>query len=231
MKSKTSSSKKKGPFIPYTPPHQDPPPQEESWAGNDINMSNNPTTGSWRVNLPTEDSSMAVDTQLTTGSPWTSKLSSHTVKEYPFTIQPLVHTERTETVNSTPSHNPHGQVAGNNMPAVNQPAISNVSVSHGNSPLLSAEATLNTSVLPYSDNQPADPNLWDGLFALTSLFGVDKFQSIDAQNIECSLLHIETFIKQCPLGNKPIKDFPNLAEAIYKLGWDRLSADNNNSSI
>ena len=54
-------------------------------------------------------------------------------------------------------------------------------------------------------------------------------------------MYIETFIKQHPLGNKPIKDFPDLVEvsfatwclinAIYKSGWDRLSADNNKNLI
>jgi len=133
------------------------------------------------------------------------------------------------------------QTAENDMLAANQPAASNVSVSQGNSPISSAEPTLETSVLPYDNNQPANPDLWNGVFAPTSLLGVDKFQSYDTQNIICSLMCIGTFIKQHPLGNKLIKDFPNLAEVsfaiwylintIYELGWNRLSADNNEKLI
>jgi len=54
-------------------------------------------------------------------------------------------------------------------------------------------------------------------------------------------MYIGTFIKQCPLDNKLIKDFSDLAEvgfaiwhlinAIYESGWDRLSADNNEKLI
>ena len=54
-------------------------------------------------------------------------------------------------------------------------------------------------------------------------------------------MHIGTFIKQYPLGNKLIKDFHDLAKVsfatwclintIYELGWDRLSADNNEKLI
>ena len=81
----------------------------------------------------------------------------------------------------------------------------------------------------------------NSVFAPTSLLGVDKFQSYDTQNIICSLMCIGIFIKQHHLGNKLIKDFPNLAEVsfatwylintIYELGWDRLSADNNEKLI
>jgi len=56
-------------------------------------------------------------------------------------------------------------------------------------------------------------------------------------SLTCSLLRIGTFIKQHSLGNKPAKDFLELADigfaawylinAIYKSGWDCLSTDEN----
>ena len=102
---------------------------------------------------------MAVDTQSTTGTPRTLKLSSHTIKEYSFIIQPPVHTERTKIAILTLSHDPCGQAVRNNVPAVNQPAISNMSVSYGNSPLLSIKAILNALVLSYYDDQQANLDL------------------------------------------------------------------------
>jgi len=71
---------------------------------------------------------------------------------------------------------------------------------------------LESSAIPYIKNQPMDPNLWDGVFSLISLFGVKKFLSSNVQNITCLLLQIETFIQQCHLGNKPILDYLELME-------------------
>ena len=84
MKSKSSSSKKKGPFIPYIPPPQDTPPQEEFWFGDIQDMSNGPTAGSWSANPPAEESSIAVDAQLTTELYTTSKSFSKTVNTTTF---------------------------------------------------------------------------------------------------------------------------------------------------
>ena len=57
------------------------------------------------------------------------------------------------------SYNPHSQVVRNNMLAVNQSAISNMFVPYSNSSLPSTEAILNASVLSYSNNQLANPDL------------------------------------------------------------------------
>ena len=167
---------------------------------------------------------MAVNTQLTTESYITSKLSFKTINTMTF-LWPSIYSEETGVINTTFSHNSHVQTAGNNILAVNQPTTSNMFVSQDNRFISSTEVTLNTSVLPYNNNQPANLDLWNSLFALTSLFRVDKFYSYDIQNITCSLMYIGTFIKQCPLGNKPIKNFPELVVAtcylintIYKLG-------------
>ena len=90
----------------------------------------------------------------------------------------------------------------------------------------------------YDNNQPANPDLWNSFFFLTSLLGVKKFINIDTQNIIYSLLKIGMFIKQYFLDNKTAKNLFILVNiisvvwylinAIYKSGWDRLSVDENN---
>ena len=83
MKSKSSSSKKKGPFIPYTPPPHDTPSQEVSWYDKIPDVFNDPTASSWRADT-VEDSSMTVNFQSTTKIAETSKLSSKTINNVPF---------------------------------------------------------------------------------------------------------------------------------------------------
>ena len=237
MKSKSSSSKKKGPFISYISSWNI-PPQEVSWYKDISDTSNNPTASSWSIDSIAEESSMAVDSQSTTEISRTSKSVSITVNTMLF-LQPSIHLAEIDVVNMTSLHSPHVQTAGNNVSAANQPAASNVSISQDNGPNSSTEPTLDASAL--LSNQLANSDLWDGVFAPTSLLGVNKFQSYDAQNITCLLMHIGTFIKWCPLGNKPIKDFSDLAKvsfatwhlinAIYESGWNRLSTDNNEKLI
>jgi len=52
------------------------------------------------------------------------------------------------------------------------------------------------SIIPYSANVPADPNLWDGDFSATSIFGTNEFLQGDVRNIACSLSRIATFFRQ-----------------------------------
>ena len=97
---------------------------------------------------------------------------------------------------------------------------------------------LESSAISYNNNQSVDPDLCDGVFSPIFLIGIEKFLSSDAQNITCSLLRIETFIKQHFLSNKLAKNFLELIEVsaiswqlintIYKSGWDRLTVDKNN---
>ena len=54
-------------------------------------------------------------------------------------------------------------------------------------------------VTPYSDNQPTDPNLWNGSFSSTSIFGVNESLGKDSRNIVLSLQRIRMFIKQCSI--------------------------------
>ena len=51
-------------------------------------------------------------------------------------------------------------------------------------------------VIPYSANIPADPNLWDGNFTATLLFGTNKFLQSDICNMACLLQRIACFLKQ-----------------------------------
>ena len=135
---------------------------------------------------------MAVDSQSTTEISRTSKSVSITVNTMLF-LQPSIHLAEIDVVNMASLHSPHVQTAGNNVSAANQPAASNVSISQDNGPNSSTEPTLDASAL--LSNQLANSDLWDGVFAPTSLLGVNKFQSYDAQNITCLLMHIGTFIK------------------------------------
>ena len=85
MKSKSSSSKKKRPFISYFSfPSQDISSQKDSWYDDIPDTSNDPTTSSWYANPIAEKSSMAVDSQSTTETLRTSKSFSGTVNNILF---------------------------------------------------------------------------------------------------------------------------------------------------
>jgi len=51
------------------------------------------------------------------------------------------------------------------------------------------------TVIPYSANVPADPNLWDGNFTATSLFGTNEFLQSNVCNMACLLQHMACFLK------------------------------------
>jgi len=75
----------------------------------------------------------------------------------------------------TSSPQPPIQTVGDNMSAANQPATSNMSVSQGKGSNTSTKPTLSALAIPYTNDQPADPNLWDSIFSLTLLLKIDKF--------------------------------------------------------
>jgi len=54
-------------------------------------------------------------------------------------------------------------------------------------------------VISYGDNQPVDPNLCDGSFSPTFIFGVNESLDKDSKNIALSLQRIRMFIKQCSI--------------------------------
>lgn len=88
------------------------------------------------------------------------------------------------------------------------------------------------AVIPYSANVPADPNLWDGDFRSTSLFGTNEFLQSDVRNMACSLQRMASFLRQRNLEDRDGNDIPQLAlfgdsawtfiSAIFESGWDKL---------
>jgi len=74
------------------------------------------------------------------------------------------------------------------MSTANQSAASNMSVPQNKGSNTSTELTLATSAILYTNDQPANLDLWDSIFTLISLLGINKFQSYDAQNIIFSLV-------------------------------------------
>jgi len=82
---------------------------------------------------------------------------------------------------------------------------------------------IGTSVILYSTNILADPQLWDGNFTVTSLFRTNKFLTGNVNNIACSLQHIATFIKQRSIHKKDVNSFLQLQE-IGLAAWEFISA-------
>ena len=97
----------------------------------------------------------------------------------------------------------------------------------------------NPSVIPYGDNQPADPSLWNGNFGSISLFGSVKYLRQDTLNMMCSLQHMATFIRQRSIiGQDPniLMQFHQFGDTawdflstVYELGWDKLHIMDNTS--
>ena len=92
-------------------------------------------------------------------------------------------------------------------------------------------------VIPYSANVPADPNLWDGNFTATSLFGTNEFLQSDVRNMACSLQRMACFLKQRSLEGRDGNNIPQLElfgksawefiSAIFESGWDQLHSSKN----
>jgi len=120
------------------------------------------------------------------------------------------------------------------MSAANQSAASNISVPRSKGSNTSTELTLAASAILYTNDQSANLDLWDSIFALISLLGINKFQSYDAQNIICSYVDRDIYLAMF-LDDKLIKDLSNLVEVsvavwhlintIYVL-WNTLDTDN-----
>lgn len=66
--------------------------------------------------------------------------------------------------------------------------------------------------IPYSTNQPVDPQLWDRSFCSIFLFGLNEYLDSNAKNIMCSLLRIVAFTKQYKLEDKTTKDISQIRE-------------------
>jgi len=100
----------------------------------------------------------------------------------------------------------------------------------------SLEPSLPT-VISYSANIPADPNLWDSNFTATSLFGMNEFLQSDVRNMACSLQCMACFLKQRSLEGRDSNNIPQLElfgelawefiSTIFKSGWDQLHLSKN----
>jgi len=93
------------------------------------------------------------------------------------------------------------------------------------------------TVIPYSANVLADPDLWDGNFTATSLFGINKFLQSDVCNMACSLQCMACFLKQRSLEGRNGNSIPQLElfsesawefiSTIFESGWDQLHSSEN----
>jgi len=91
-------------------------------------------------------------------------------------------------------------------------------------------------VIPYNENYPANPALWDGDFTQISIFGTRESFLQDATNITTSLKCVATYIRQTNLSKGDPNTLPqldlfgnaawDLISAIYKSNWDQLQVDN-----
>ena len=82
---------------------------------------------------------------------------------------------------------------------------------------------LETTVIPYNPNAPADPQLWDGGFAATLLFGTEEFLEGNIKNITYSLQCITTFIRQRDIKGRSINDLSQLQEVSF-AAWEFVLA-------
>jgi len=82
--------------------------------------------------------------------------------------------------------------------------------------------SLEPSVILYQDNQPTNPQLWDGNFTPVSMSSVDEFLTSNIKNIVCSLLRTAIFIKQQLLGNKTTKNIPQIVDFSF-ASWEFIN--------
>ena len=59
--------------------------------------------------------------------------------------------------------------------------------------------SLELTVIPYTVNQPTDPQLQYGNFYPISIFGMSEYLKDNTKNIMCSLFRIMAFIRQYKL--------------------------------
>ena len=129
-----------------------------------------------------------------------------------------------DTPASTPVANkssPRVQTGGLNVSTPHiQTGGSNVSMPCGQDiGTLTTRPNIESATIPYGDNQPADPNLWDGSFSSISLFGTEESIDKDVKNLAITLQRIRTYIKQHPFNpedSAPL-DFEPVISSIWQL--------------
>lgn len=108
----------------------------------------------------------------------------------------------------------------------------NTHTSHAPNTPHEAHMPITPTAIPYEENQPADPDLWDGNFGAVSIFGTKECFECDTANISLSLHRAATYIRQRDLSGGDPNTLPqllafgnaawNLLTAIYASQWDKL---------
>ena len=107
---------------------------------------------------------------------------------------------------------------------------------HGNAIEHMPSALGSPVVIPYNENQPANPVLWDRDFSWVSIFGTKESFLQDATNIMASLKCAATYVRQTNLSKGDPNILPQLdlfgnaawdfITAIYESNWDQLHIKN-----
>ena len=74
---------------------------------------------------------------------------------------------------------------------------------------------LKPTVIPYTVNQPADSQLWNGNFCSISIFGINEYLEGNAKNIMYSLHKIMIFVRWCKLEDKTAKNILQISEFSF----------------
>ena len=74
---------------------------------------------------------------------------------------------------------------------------------------------LKPTVIPYTVNQPADSQLWNGNFYPISIFGINEYLEGNSKNIIYSLHGIMVFVRQCKLEDKTAEDILQISEFSF----------------
>lgn len=89
--------------------------------------------------------------------------------------------------------------------------ITNTCISYG----------IESLVISYPTNQLVNPLLWDRSFYSIFFFRLNRYLNNNTKNITCFLLRIITFIKQCKIKDKTMKNISQIGQflsTIYKAG-------------
>ena len=80
-------------------------------------------------------------------------------------------------------------------------------------------SNIESTAIPYGNNQPADTNLWDSSFFPNSILGINKSLDKDTKNITHSLQRMEMYIKQHSIKSNSKVSIPLDFEPVILLIW------------
>ena len=160
------------------------------------------------------EAEMDVDSDITPNRSWADQVNDDQPSAKESCNSMPTHEENTTTLACPPQHPQlHGTAHEHVDPAPGTPVV-----------------------IPYNENYPANPALWDGDFAQISIFGTRESFLQDATNITTSLKCVATYIRQTNLSKGDPNTLPqldlfgnaawDLISAIYKSNWDQLQVDN-----